>query len=48
MKLFFCGLWTASNFLNFDRVILVVKPADTKTHDKEKYQKTEALDLKIC
>ena len=41
-----CGFSTARYFLNLGWNVLVVNPADVKTGDKERYQKTDALDSK--
>jgi transposase len=41
-----CGFSVARYFLNLGWHVLVVNPADVKTGDKERYQKTDALDLK--
>jgi transposase len=39
-----CGFSVARYFLNLAWHVLVVNPADVKTGDKQKYQKTDALD----
>ena len=41
-----CGFSAARYFLNLGWHVLVVNPADVKTGDKERYQKTDALDSK--
>jgi transposase len=41
-----CGFSAARYFLNLGWQVLVVNPADVKTGDKERYQKTDALDSK--
>ena len=41
-----CGFSVARYFLNLGWHVLVVNPADVKTGDKERYQKTDALDSK--
>lgn len=41
-----CGFSAARFFLNLGWHVLVVNPADVKTGDKERYQKTDALDSK--
>ena len=41
-----CGFSVARYFLNLGWNVLVVNPADVKTSDKQKYQKTDALDAK--
>ena len=41
-----CGFSVARYFLNLGWTVLVVNPADVKTGNKEKYQKTDALDAK--
>ncbi|NRS90677.1 transposase [Flavobacterium sp. 7E] len=41
-----CGFSAARFFLNLGWNVLVVNPADVKTGDKERYQKTDALDSK--
>ena len=41
-----CGFSTARYFLNLGWHVLVVNPSDVKTGDKERYQKTDALDSK--
>ena len=41
-----CGFSAARYFLNLGWNVLVVNPADVKTGDKERYQKTDALDSK--
>lgn len=41
-----CGFSVARYFLNLGWNVLVVNPADVKTGDKQKYQKTDALDAK--
>lgn len=41
-----CGFWVARYFLNLAWNVMVVNPADVKTGDKQKYQKTDALDAK--
>ncbi|MFC6098093.1 transposase, partial [Flavobacterium qiangtangense] len=41
-----CGFTAARYFLNLGWNVLVVNPADVKTGDKERYQKTDALDSK--
>ena len=41
-----CGFSSARYFLNLGWNVLVVNPADIKTGDKERYQKTDALDSK--
>jgi hypothetical protein len=41
-----CGFSAARYFLNLGWNVLVVNPADIKTGDKERYQKTDALDSK--
>jgi transposase len=41
-----CGFSVARFFLNLGWKVLVVNPADIKTGDKQKYQKTDALDAK--
>ena len=39
-----CGFSIACYFLNLGWTVLVVNPSDVKTGDKERYQKTDALD----
>lgn len=39
-----CGFSVARYFLNLGWNVLVVNPSDVKTGDKERYQKTDALD----
>lgn len=39
-----CGFSAARYFLNLGWNVLVVNPADVKTGDKQRYQKTDALD----
>ena len=41
-----CGFTAARYFLNLGWNVLVVNPADVKTGDKERYQKTDSLDSK--
>lgn len=41
-----CGFSVARFFLNLGWKVLVVNPADIKTGDKQKYQKTDVLDAK--
>ena len=41
-----CGFSAARYFLNLGWNVLVVNPSDVKTGDKERYQKTDALDSK--
>lgn len=41
-----CGFSAARCFLNLGWNVLVVNPADVKTSDKQRYQKTDALDSK--
>ena len=41
-----CGFSVARYFLNLGWNVLVVNPADVKTGDKQKYQKTDSLDAK--
>ncbi|CAM3049427.1 IS110 family RNA-guided transposase [Flavobacterium frigoris] len=41
-----CGFSVARYFLNLGWNVLVVNPADVKTGNKERYQKTDALDAK--
>lgn len=41
-----CGFSVARYFLNLAWNVMVVNPADVKTGDKQKYQKTDALDAK--
>lgn len=41
-----CGFSVARYFLNLGWTVLVVNPADVKTGDKQKYQKTDSLDAK--
>jgi transposase len=41
-----CGFSVARYFLNLGWTVLVVNPSDVKTGDKERYQKTDALDSK--
>ena len=41
-----CGFSTARYFLNLGWNVLVVNPSDVKTSDKQRYQKTDALDAK--
>ncbi len=41
-----CGFSVARYFLNLGWHVLVVNPADIKTGNKEKYQKTDALDAR--
>lgn len=41
-----CGFSVARFFLNLGWNVIVVNPADVKTGDKQKYQKTDALDAK--
>lgn len=41
-----CGFSVARYFLNLAWNVLVVNPADVKTGNKERYQKTDALDAK--
>ena len=41
-----CGFSIARYFLNLGWHVLVINPADVKTGDKERYQKTDALDSK--
>lgn len=44
-----CGFSVARYFLNLGWNVLVVNPADVKTGNKERYQKTDALDAKnLC
>lgn len=40
-----CAFTAARYFLNLGWNVLVVNPADVKTGDKERYQKTDALDF---
>lgn len=42
-----CGFSTARYFLNLGWTVLVVNPADIKKGDKERYQKTDAIDSKL-
>ena len=42
-----CGFTTARYFLNLGWTVLVVNPADVKKGDKERYQKTDAIDSKL-
>ena len=42
-----CGFSTARYFLNLGWTVLVVNPADVKKGDKERYQKTDAIDSKL-
>lgn len=42
----YCGFSVARYFLNLAWNVLVVNPADVKTGNKERYQKTDALDAK--
>ncbi len=39
-----CGFSAARYFLNLGWHVLVMNPSDVKTSDKERYQKTDALD----
>lgn len=41
-----CGFSVARYFLNLGWTVLVVNPADVKTGDKQKYQKTDSLDAR--
>lgn len=41
-----CGFSVARYFLNLGWHVLVVNPADLKTSDKQRYQKTDSLDAK--
>ena len=41
-----CGFSVSRYFLNLGWNVLVVNPSDVKTGDKERYQKTDALDSK--
>lgn len=41
-----CGFSVARYFLNLSWHVLVVNPADVKTGDKQKYQKTDSLDAR--
>ena len=41
-----CGFSVARYFLNLAWNVLVVNPADVKTGDKQRYQKTDALDAR--
>lgn len=41
-----CGFSAARYFLNLGWNVIVVNPADVKTGDKERYQKTDSLDSK--
>lgn len=41
-----CGFHTARYFLNLGWNVLVVNPSDVKKSDKDRYQKTDALDSK--
>ncbi len=41
-----CGFSAARYFLHLGWNVIVVNPADVKTGDKERYQKTDALDAK--
>jgi transposase len=41
-----CGFSVARYFLNLGWDVLVVNPSDVKTADKQRYQKTDALDAK--
>ena len=41
-----CGFSVARYFLNLGWSVLVVNPADVKTGDKQRYQKTDTLDAK--
>ena len=41
-----CGFTAARYFLNLGWNVLVDNPADVKTGDKERYQKTDSLDSK--
>lgn len=42
-----CGFTTSRYFLNLGWTVLVVNPADVKKGDKERYQKTDAIDSKL-
>lgn len=42
-----CGFSTARYFLNVGWTVLVVNPADVKKGDKERYQKTDAIDSRM-
>ncbi|MBK0371136.1 hypothetical protein [Flavobacterium agrisoli] len=42
-----CGFSAARYFLNLGWHVLVVNPADLKTSDKHRYQKTDSLDAKM-
>jgi len=42
-----CGFSTARYFLNLGWTVLVVNPSDVKKGDKERYQKTDAIDSKL-
>jgi hypothetical protein len=42
-----CGFCVARYFFNLGWNVLVVNPSDVKRGDKERYQKTDALD-KTC
>lgn len=42
-----CGFSAARYFLNLGWTVLVVNPADVKKGDKERYQKTDAIDSKM-
>ena len=42
-----CGFSTARYFLNLGWNVLVVNPADVKKGDKERYQKTDAIDSRM-
>lgn len=41
-----CGFSVARYFLNLGWNVIVVNPADVKTSDKQKYQKTDSLDAR--
>ena len=42
-----CGFSTARYFINLGWNVLVVNPADVKKGDKERYQKTDAIDSRM-
>ena len=42
-----CGFSAARYFLNLGWTVLVVNPADVKKGDKERYQKTDAIDSRM-
>ena len=44
-----CGFWAARHLLNYGWQVLVVNPGDIKRSDKQRYQKTDAIDSRhIC